>query len=107
MNDVLAGVGLTHGVAASGRDRPCRAGSCFEALASRTTRSIVILDDIQWAEPTFLDLVEHITDRSREVPMLIACLARPELLNPSPDLGRRQAERQLHPARAADARRCV
>jgi class 3 adenylate cyclase/tetratricopeptide (TPR) repeat protein len=55
----------------------------LEALAGDRPL-LVILDDIQWAEPTFLDLVEHITDRSREVPMLIACLARPELLNLRP-----------------------
>src|SRR5262249_54328414 len=45
------------------------------------------LDDVQWGEPTFLDLVEHVTDWSREAPMLILCLARPDLLDLRPSWG--------------------
>jgi class 3 adenylate cyclase/tetratricopeptide (TPR) repeat protein len=41
---------------------------------------VVVFDDLQWAEPTFLDLVEHVADWSRDAPMLVVCLARPELL---------------------------
>ena len=33
----------------------------FEALARRRPL-VVVLDDLQWAEPTFLDLVEHVAD---------------------------------------------
>ena len=32
------------------------------------------------AKPTFLDLVEYLADGMRDVPILIVCLARPELL---------------------------
>ena len=39
----------------------------FEHLAS-TEPLVVILDDIQWAEPTLLDLIEHVADWSREAP---------------------------------------
>ncbi len=42
---------------------------------------IVVLDDLQWAEETFLDLVEHIVDWSRGAPLFLLCLARPELLD--------------------------
>jgi class 3 adenylate cyclase len=41
---------------------------------------IVLLDDLQWAEPTFLDLVEHVADWSRDAPIFLLCVARPELL---------------------------
>ena len=41
---------------------------------------VVVWDDLQWAEPTFLDLVEHVADWSRDAPILLLCLARPELL---------------------------
>ena len=52
----------------------------LEAL-SRDRPLVVVLDDLQWAEPTFLDLVDHVTDLARDAPMLIACLARPDLLD--------------------------
>ena len=42
---------------------------------------IVVLDDLQWAEPTFLDLVEHVADYSREAPVFLLCVARTELLD--------------------------
>jgi class 3 adenylate cyclase/tetratricopeptide (TPR) repeat protein len=42
---------------------------------------VVVFDDVHWAEPTFLDLVEHVADWSRDAPMLLVCVARPELLD--------------------------
>jgi tetratricopeptide (TPR) repeat protein len=52
----------------------------FEALARR--RSLVLVfDDIHWGETTFLDLVDHISDWARDAPMLLICVARPELLD--------------------------
>jgi class 3 adenylate cyclase len=47
----------------------------------------VLFDDLQWGEPTFLDLVEHIADWSRDAPILLLCLARPELLELRPGWG--------------------
>ena len=55
----------------------------FEAQA-REQPLVVVFDDLQWAAPTFLDLVEHIADWSREAPIFLACLARPELLDGRP-----------------------
>ena len=55
----------------------------LEALASRRPL-IVVFDDVHWAEPTFLDLIEHIADYSRGCPIFILCLARPELLDERP-----------------------
>jgi class 3 adenylate cyclase/tetratricopeptide (TPR) repeat protein len=42
---------------------------------------VVVLDDLHWGEPTFLDLVEHVADLSRDAPILLLCMARPELLD--------------------------
>jgi class 3 adenylate cyclase len=46
---------------------------------------IVVFDDIQWGEQTFLDLVEHVALLSTGRPILLLCIARPELteLRPS------------------------
>ena len=48
---------------------------------------VVVFDDIHWGEPTFLDLVEHVADWSRDAPILLLCLARPELLERRPGWG--------------------
>ena len=48
---------------------------------------VVIFDDIHWAEPTLFDLIEHIADWSRDAPILVLCMARPELLEERPGWG--------------------
>jgi class 3 adenylate cyclase/tetratricopeptide (TPR) repeat protein len=40
---------------------------------------VLVFDDIQWGEPGFLDLVEHVAVLSSGVPILVVCMARPEL----------------------------
>jgi class 3 adenylate cyclase/DNA-binding SARP family transcriptional activator len=55
----------------------------FEAI-SRHTPLIVIFEDVHWAEPTLLDLVDHVADMARNTPILIACIARAELLDTRP-----------------------
>src|SRR5919201_2607723 len=48
---------------------------------------VVVFDDIHWGEPPFLDLIEHAADLSRGAPILLLCLARPELLDYRPAWG--------------------
>jgi hypothetical protein len=48
---------------------------------------VAVLDDLQWAESTLLDLVEHVADLSRDAPILLLCLARPDLLDRRPGWG--------------------
>ena len=50
----------------------------FEVLAARRPLALVF-DDIHWAEPTFLDLIEHIADNAVG-PLVLVCPARHELL---------------------------
>ena len=42
---------------------------------------VCVFDDVHWGEETFLDLVEHVADLSRNVPLLLLCMARTELLD--------------------------
>ena len=55
----------------------------FEALAARRPL-VVVLEDIHWAEPTLLDLVEYLGAWASEAPILVLCLARPDLLDKRP-----------------------
>ena len=41
---------------------------------------ILHVDDLQWAEPMLLDLLDHIADLSRDAPILLLCTTRPEFL---------------------------
>ena len=45
---------------------------------------IVGIDELQWAEPTFLDLIEYLVGWTAEAPILIVGLARPELMEERP-----------------------
>jgi DNA-binding SARP family transcriptional activator/class 3 adenylate cyclase len=57
----------------------------FEALAN--PRPLVLtLEDLHWAEPTFLDLIEYIADWG-QAPVFVLCLARPELVEERPVWG--------------------
>jgi predicted ATPase/class 3 adenylate cyclase len=51
----------------------------FQALARRRPL-VVVFEDIHWAEPTFLDMIDHLADWSRDAPIFLLCVARPELL---------------------------
>jgi class 3 adenylate cyclase/tetratricopeptide (TPR) repeat protein len=42
---------------------------------------VVVLDDLQWAEPAILDLVEHLSEWVSGVPLMLIAMARPELLD--------------------------
>jgi class 3 adenylate cyclase/tetratricopeptide (TPR) repeat protein len=54
---------------------------------ARTSPVVCVLDDLHWAEETLLDLVEHVADLSRDAPILLLCMARPELLERRPSWG--------------------
>ena len=58
----------------------------LEAVA-RVRPLAVVIEDIHWAEPTFLAMLEYLAVRTRETPILLLCLARPELLEGRPGFG--------------------
>ena len=48
---------------------------------------VVLIEDVHWAEPTLLDLIEHLADLARDAPMLLLTTARPEMLDARPTWG--------------------
>ena len=58
----------------------------LEALA-RDRLLVLVLDDLHWAEPTLLDVVEQVAGWSRDAPILLLCVARSELLEQRPTWG--------------------
>ncbi|MGH3051491.1 MAG: adenylate/guanylate cyclase domain-containing protein, partial [Gaiellaceae bacterium] len=73
----------------------------FEALAKERPL-VLVLEDIHWAEPTLLDLIEHIVEWTREAPMLIVCVARPDLLDERPGWSGELVELEPLPSEEAE-----
>ncbi|MCI0584962.1 MAG: AAA family ATPase [Chloroflexi bacterium] len=59
----------------------------LEAIA-RAGPVVVVLEDIHWAEPTLLNLIEHLASWVRDSAIVLICLARPELFDDRPGWGR-------------------
>jgi tetratricopeptide (TPR) repeat protein len=77
---------LNSGGAATPQELYWEVRRLLESLAAE--RPVVLyLDDLQWAEPMLLDLIDHVADLSRGAAILLLCTARPELLEDRPGWG--------------------
>lgn len=45
---------------------------------------IVVIDDLQWAEPPVLAVIEQLAERMTSIPLAIVCIARPEFAESHP-----------------------
>ncbi|HEX8135900.1 MAG TPA: AAA family ATPase [Actinomycetes bacterium] len=52
---------------------------CLEVVARRRPL-VVVIDDLHWAQPTLLDLLEQVVALAMDAPILLVAVARPELL---------------------------
>ena len=48
---------------------------------------VLVFEDVHWGEEPLLELIEHLAAWVREQPLLILCIARPELLDVRPTWG--------------------
>jgi class 3 adenylate cyclase/tetratricopeptide (TPR) repeat protein len=60
------------------------AGRTLLEAVARSRPLVLIFEDLHWAEPTLLDLVEYLVGWSRGAPILAVALARPDLLELRP-----------------------
>ena len=79
---VLGAIGL--------RDEPAQAVETFWAVrrlfeaVARERPLLLVVEDAHWADPVLLDLLEYLIAFSTGSPILLVCLARPELLETRP-----------------------
>jgi class 3 adenylate cyclase len=58
----------------------------FEAVA-RDRPTLLVFEDLHWADSSLLDLIELLAARLRDLPILVLALARPDLLDARPGWG--------------------
>ena len=64
----------------------------FLYARARNEPLVLVFEDLHWAEQSLLELLERLTARGGEAPLLILCLARPDLLERYPTWGMRGRE---------------
>ena len=90
---LLGAVGLS--------DEPAQAEEtswALRRLLQRLTRDrpvVVAVEDIHWAEPALLDLLDHVVALDSGSPILLVCLTRPDLLESCPSWARAGPSRSL------------
>jgi class 3 adenylate cyclase len=86
--EILVQLGLEpdEAIRATPADTQLATRALLEELADERPL-VLVLDDLQWAEGPLLDLVEHVADWSRDAPIFLLCIARPELLDLRPGWG--------------------
>ena len=58
----------------------------FERIAARGT-TVLLFEDLQWADTGLLDFIDHLIEWAKGMPILIVTLARPELFERRPTWG--------------------
>jgi cytochrome c-type biogenesis protein CcmH/NrfG len=99
---------LDGGNAVAGRVIDAAAVGFFAAVAQRRPL-LVVLEDIHWAQPALLDLVEAMAAHE-EATVMMLCIARPEIAQVRPEFASGVAGAltvDLGPLAAADLRRLV
>jgi class 3 adenylate cyclase/tetratricopeptide (TPR) repeat protein len=83
---IIDGVGAAVGL--GGEATPAEilvAGRRLLEWLARGQPLIVVIDDLQWAEPVFCDFLQYVARETRDAPIVLCCLARPEFMDERPD----------------------
>jgi predicted ATPase/class 3 adenylate cyclase len=78
---ILGAIGLAE---PGGREETFWAVRRLFETAARELPLVAVFEDVHWAEPTLLDLLDYVAGFSSGVPILLVCLARPDLLETRP-----------------------
>jgi class 3 adenylate cyclase len=89
--EIISPLEILTGLSASGEvgDRQIlfRAARRFVEALARTRPTLLLFEDLHWADGATLDLLEVLASRVREVPLMCLALARPDLLGTRPAWG--------------------
>jgi class 3 adenylate cyclase len=82
---ILAGFPVEH--ADADRDALYFSARLFVEAVARERPTMLAFEDIHFADPSLLDLIEFLASRVQDVPLLLVATARPELLSTRPSWG--------------------
>jgi class 3 adenylate cyclase/tetratricopeptide (TPR) repeat protein len=87
--DLLAlAVGVLEGIEAERSQQEIAwAAREWAAQLAEAQPLVLFFEDVHWAEDPLLELIEHLAERVKDAPLVIVCLARPELLDIRPGWG--------------------
>jgi predicted ATPase len=80
-------VGVDVGTEPADREALFSSTRVFLEAVAREQPTILVFEDIHWADPNMLDLVHALATRVRGLPILFVTLSRPELLDQRHDWG--------------------
>jgi class 3 adenylate cyclase/tetratricopeptide (TPR) repeat protein len=58
----------------------------FEALAAANPL-VMVFEDLHWADPSLIEFIDYLVDRSVDAPILVLCVTRPDLFGAYPQWG--------------------
>ena len=79
-------LGLEEGAVGDQENLFAAARMFFERLAE-TGPAVLVFEDIHWADSALLDFIEYLVEWSRDVPLFVLTLSRPELQDRRPTWG--------------------
>jgi predicted ATPase/class 3 adenylate cyclase len=82
----------------------------FFVAVTKGMHAVILLEDLHWADDGSLDVIQHLTQECRQVPILIMGCTRPPLFERRPLWGEGQEQHirlDLHPLSKQDSRRLV
>jgi class 3 adenylate cyclase/tetratricopeptide (TPR) repeat protein len=72
---------------AGGRDELYAAWRTFFERMAQNATVVMLFEDLHWADAGLLDFIDHVMDWTRDLPLYIVTLARPDLLETRPNWG--------------------
>jgi class 3 adenylate cyclase len=86
-NQVGPLVGIQAATDGSGQSEAFAGWRLFFEMMATESPTVLVLDDLHWADDALLNFVDELLDRIRDVPLLVIATARPELLERRPSWG--------------------
>jgi class 3 adenylate cyclase/tetratricopeptide (TPR) repeat protein len=83
----LAGLGADAPAGGDRRSEAFTAWRCFFELLAQQHPLVLVFEDLHWADDNLLDFIDSLLELSGDLPMLVVCGARPELLERRPGWG--------------------
>ena len=83
----LLGLVDAEGLAAANREESFAAWTAFLAAEAAQRPTVLVIEDLHWADPSMLDFLDQLGEHLLEVPLLLVGTARPELFDVRRDWG--------------------